>query len=346
MHIPSLKQIGIFTLAALAAVLLWRFCLPVALPFLLGLLIALGAEPLVKLLSRRLPRGAASAMAVTAALLGLLSFLILLTALLFKQLTGLTDAVPGMVSTVRSGLATLQQNLTQLTHRAPQSMQPMLQRTVDGLFTDGGMVLDSLLQRLPAAATAVLGYLTDSFLAVGTGCLASYMLSARLPKLRLSGRKLAQETPLGSLLPRLKAIRHALWGWLKAQGSLCGICFLILLMGFWLLGIANPLLWAAVIALVDAVPLLGTGTVLIPWAVVSLLQNDHMQAVGLLILYGAAFLSRSALEPRLVGKHLGLDPLVTLVSLYAGYRFWGFGGMLLSPILCVIIKEATSQKNP
>jgi stage IV sporulation protein B len=70
------------------------------------------------------------------------------------------------------------------------------------------------------------------------------------------------------------------------------------------------------------------------------LQKNTAQAIGLLGIYTVALVSRSTMEPRLVGKQLGLDPLITLVSLYAGYLFWGIGGMLLSPMLCVIVKEA------
>lgn len=344
MQFSTIRKIALILGAALLAVLAWRYGLPVALPFLLGTLVALAAEPLVGLLHRRagLPRGAAAAIGVTAALLGLLSLLVLLTALLFRQLTGLAHAVPQVVSTVRDGLSTLQHTLTSLSDKAPKGMQPLLHRTVESMFSDGGAVLDSLLERLPAAATAVLSYVADSFLAVGTGCLAAYMISARLPRFRQKLKDLPPETAAGKLLPRLGRIRHALWGWLKAQGKLCAISFGILLAGFWVLGIANAPLWAAVTALVDAVPLLGTGTVLIPWALVCFLQGHQLRALGLLGIYAAAALTRSALEPRLVGRHLGLDPLLTLVSLYAGYQFWGFGGMLVSPLLCVIVKEAAA----
>ena len=155
-----------------------------------------------------------------------------------------------------------------------------------------------------------------------------------------------QSPPEGSwlarVLPRLRRIRHALWCWLKAQGKLSCISFLILLAGLLLLGIPWAPLWAFLIALVDAVPLLGTGTVLIPWALVSLLQARPVEALGLFAIYLTAALTRSVMEPRLVGKQLGLDPLITLGAIYAGYRFWGFGGILLAPILCVVVKEAVA----
>ena len=340
MTFPSVKKLILPAAAILGAVLLWRWGLPMALPFGLGGLVALAAEPLVKLLRKHLPRGAASAIGVSITLLGLLSLLVILTALVFRQLTGLTHTVPKVVSTLRTGLGQVQSTLTELSDKAPADMRPLLQKTMDEVFSDGGAVLDSLLQRLPAAATAVLGYLADSFLTVGTACIAAYMISARLPQFR---RWLATpENPLGKILPRLRAIRHALWGWIKAQGKLCGITFCILLAGFWVLSIDNALLWAVVTAIVDAVPLLGTGTILIPWAVVCLIQSQQARALGLGCIYLIAMLTRSTLEPRLVGRHLGLDPLLTLVSLYAGYQFWGFGGMLISPLLCVVIKEAAT----
>ncbi len=337
-------RIALLSGAVIGAVLLWQWGLPVALPFGLGTLVALAAEPLVKLLHRRarLSRGAASALGVTVALLGLLTLLVLLTALLLRQLTGLTHTVPQVVTTVRTGLGQLQGMLGELSAKAPADVRPLLERTVDSVFTDGGAVLDSLLERLPAAASAVLGYVADSFLAVGTACIAAYMISARLPQLRSRLQALPPDNPIGKLVPRLKGIRHALWGWVKAQGKLCVISFGILLVGFWILGIRNAILWAAVTALVDAVPLLGTGTVLIPWSLVCFLQGNQLRALGLLGIYAAAALTRSTLEPRLVGRHLGLDPLLTLVSLYAGYQFWGFGGMLVSPLLCVVIKEAVT----
>jgi predicted PurR-regulated permease PerM len=143
--------------------------------------------------------------------------------------------------------------------------------------------------------------------------------------------------------PAIQRLKDALWGWLQAQLKLITVTFLLLTGGFLLLRISHGPLWAGLIALVDAVPILGTGTVLIPWAVVSLLQHRQLQAVGLLIIYGITFFARNALEPRLVGKQLGLDPLLTLAALYAGFLFWGIGGMLLAPLACVVVKEVLAE---
>ena len=341
MESPILKKYGgLLAVCALLA-LFWRFVLPVAIPFGLGALLALSAEPLVQLLSRRLPRSAASGVGVTAALIGILGILVLLTAVLLRQLGELGGQVPDLIHTANEGLNALRSTLNDLSQKAPQSLQPLLERTVNDAFSSSGAVVEGFLSRLPAAAGAVLSYLTSSALAVGTACLAAYMISARLPKLR---KRLADpSTAFGRFLPRLKRVRTALWGWLKAQCKLSGMSFLILLAGLLVLGIPYTPIWALLIALVDAVPLLGTGTVLIPWATVAFLRREGLRALGLLVIYGITFLTRSALEPRLVGRQLGLDPLLTLASLYAGFHFWGVGGMLAAPILCVIVKEAATE---
>ena len=91
--------------------------------------------------------------------------------------------------------------------------------------------------------------------------------------------------------------------------------------------------------------MLGTGIALVPWAAVSLLQGEHFRAIGLLCIFGAATLARSTLEPRLVGRQLGLDPLVTLTALYAGFRLWGFPGLLVAPILTAAVKSVWDARS-
>ena len=126
--------------------------------------------------------------------------------------------------------------------------------------------------------------------------------------------------------------------------KLMAVTFGVMSVGFLLLRIPYGLLWAAAVALVDAFPVLGTGTVLVPWSLVCFLQGDSARGIGLLGIYGAATLIRSALEPKLVGKHLGLDPLVTLIALYAGYKLWGLLGMLLAPLLAVAATQVIAPK--
>lgn len=322
-----------------------RFFLPIALPFLLGGLLAFAAEPTVSLLSKKIPRAAAAGIGVciTLALIGCAFFLLM--ALLVREMGILAGALPNLEETVTEGLSSLEGFLLELTDRTPAGVRPLLSQTVTGLFSDGTALVDRLTQWVPGAASRVLGHIPGSAITLGTGILSAFMVSSRLPRLKLWLRERIGSGRLQQFLPILSRIRHALGGFLKAQLKLSALCFFITLCGFLLLKIPYAPIWALLTAVVDAIPVLGTGTVLIPWSLVNFLQGNHPQAIGLLGIYVVAFLSRTVLEPRLVGGQLGLDPLMTLVALYAGYRVWGIGGMLLAPLLCVTAMELMAAKK-
>ncbi len=135
-------------------------------------------------------------------------------------------------------------------------------------------------------------------------------------------------------------LREFFRGYLQAYLWLLLLTFGELLIGFLLLRVEYAFLLALLIAVVDMLPVLGVGTVLIPWAVIELLQKDYRLGVGLLILFGAVSLMRQILEPRLVGRRLGLHPLLTLFASYAGWQLFGFLGMLLAPLAVMAIKSA------
>lgn len=322
-----------------------RFFLPILLPFLLGTLLSIAAEPTVSLLSKKLPRVAAAGIGVcvTLVLIGCIFFLLM--ALLVREMGILAGALPDLGQTATEGLSSLEGFLLELTDRTPSGVRPLLSRAVTGLFSDGTAVMDRLIQWIPGAATKVLGHIPGSAITLGTGILSAFMVSARLPKLKDWFRGVIGSAGLQKWLPLLSRVRHALGGFLKAQLKLSLLSFFITLCGFFLLKIPYAPVWALFTAVVDAIPVLGTGTVLIPWSLVCFLQDNHAQAIGLLGIYAVAFLSRTILEPRLVGDQLGLDPLMTLVALYAGYKIWGFGGMLLAPLLCVTAMEVINAKT-
>lgn len=329
--------------AALAV--LWlagRYLLPVALPFLLGAAVAWLAEPLVRPIAGKLNRTAGAALGVSLTLSVLIGVVALLGAVAVQQVGRLAQGVPQLADSAQQALVTVEHWLTDLSANAPRQLQPALERTIAEFFSDGTVLIRQVTERLPGAVGSAIGTVGNGVLSVGTGVLSAFLISARLPKLRagLGNWQWAQQ-----LKPAILRFRTALGGWLKAQLKLCAVTFGIVAVGFLLLKIPGAVLWAAVVALVDAVPILGTGTVLIPWAAVCLLQGESLRAIGLLCTYGAAMMTRTVLEPRLVGRQLGIDPLVTLAALYVGYRFWGFPGLILTPILASAAKSLLPAKS-
>lgn len=336
---PAVKTIAALAGAFFLAWLALRWLFPLLLPFLLGGALALAAEPLVSLLCRRLkfPRALGAGFGVAGTLALLTAVLVLLMAMLLRELTSLAGVLPDLEQTASQGLSALETFLEEITYRMPSSLQPTLLQLISGLFSGGSALVDRLVAKLPGIATSLFAHVPGSALTVGTGILSGFMVSARLPQLK---KKLA---PLGrrmeKYLPMLQKLKQSLLGWVKAQFTLSGLCFCIVSLGLLILGVPYAPVWALAIAFVDAIPVLGTGTILLPWALVGLLQGNQMLALGLLGIYVTAMVSRSVLEPRLVGKQLGIDPLMTLMALYIGYRLWGFGGMLLSPLLCAAATE-------
>lgn len=314
-----------------------RHLLPIFLPFLLAGLLALLSEPLVRVLCRRChtPRWLGAGIGVLIALVMVILVTLVLGALLLRELGSLAGVVPDLESTAQSGIRLLRDWLGGMAGQAPTGIRTLLTHSLDGMFSGSSQLLDQISVRLLSFASGVLRALPDSALSLGTWIIASFMISAKLPSIQKTVPALVPKSWKERYLPALKQLKSSLGGWLLAQLKLTAITACVLAVGFLILRIPYGLLWAVLISLVDALPILGTGTVLIPWSVVCFLQGNSAQAIGLLATYVAAALLRSVLEPKLVGKQLGLDPLVTLIALYAGYQLWGLPGMLLAPVLAV-----------
>ena len=331
---------------ALIPVLLWlgvRYVLPVTLPFLLGALLALAAEPVVRFGVKRLhlPQVVATGAGVTLTLLMLGALVSMAAAAAVRELGNLAGEMPNL----EAGVGVLEDWLITLADRAPEGIRPVAQRTVLEFFDDGTAVMHQLAQRIPGAVTGLVSSVGSSLLGVGTGIFSAFLISARLPRLRQFLENRLPQSWYDSYLPALKNFKDGLLGWLKAQGKLVLIIWGIVTAGLLLLRVPYALFWAFLVAAVDSVPMLGTGIVLGPWAAVSFLQGNTLRGVGLLCIYGTAAMTRTVLEPRLVGRQLGLDPLVTLLALYLGFRLWGFPGLLLAPVLASATKSLLTAKK-
>ena len=158
---------------------------------------------------------------------------------------------------------------------------------------------------------------------------------------RESIREFSKNSLPKSITRRAIYIKHELFkacgGYLKAQGILMCVTFFVVLLSLAVLKVDAAVLLAFIISLVDAVPILGTGTVLVPWAVACLVSGKYFLAVGLFVIYAITFLIRRIAEPKIVSSQIGLHPLVTLASIYIGLKAVGVFGMILGPIVAIIV---------
>ena len=142
----------------------------------------------------------------------------------------------------------------------------------------------------------------------------------------------------------LRSIITTLGNYLKAQATLVMITFVIVLLGLLIMSFTSfnikyPLLAALGIGFVDALPIMGSGTVIIPWSVCSALNGDIKLAIGLLIVYAIVIVVRQILEPKIVSKKIGIHPIFTLIAMYTGFKLIGLIGMFIGPIILIILQN-------
>ncbi len=196
-----------------------------------------------------------------------------------------------------------------------------------------GMAVDyaaNMAKGLPSFTVAAVAFL-----------MASYFITADYPQLRA---RAAGRLPQGSrvFFAQVKrAVSAGFGGYLKAEIIISIGVFFILLGGFLLVRQEYAILLALGLAVLDFIPILGSGTVMVPWAVVDLFMGDFRHAVGLGVVWGVVALFRRLAEPKILGDQTGLSPILSLVSIYAGMRLGGVGGMILAPVLCLVALNIT-----
>ena len=137
-----------------------------------------------------------------------------------------------------------------------------------------------------------------------------------------------------------KNLLNALLGFLKAQLIIISITFMESLIGLNIIGIKYAFIISILVSLVDILPILGTGSVYVPWSITSIILGKYRLGISLLVLYTIIVVVRYMVEPKVMGKQLGIHPLVALMSMYVGIKLLGVGGVILGPTIVVTIKAS------
>ncbi|MBQ8587081.1 MAG: sporulation integral membrane protein YtvI [Oscillospiraceae bacterium] len=340
------KIYRILILAVLGVAGIWltvRFALPIGLPFLCGWgLCRLARRPAAALCRvAGLPRWLSSLLCVGGVFLLLCGGLYLLGYVLLLRLQNLASRLPEMISAMEQPVEELYGRLLRLTSRLPDSVSHAAEGWVQELFAGGSGMVENLSQWLLDLVGRVLSCLPGLFLFLLATLLSAYLFSTREEKLRSFLRRQLPEPWKNRLRSGGRRLKSTLKNYFKAELKLCSLTFGLLAVGLFFIRdfsfTAIPI--ALAIAVVDALPVFGSGTVLIPWAVIAFLQGNSAVALGLLLLYAVAAVGRAFLEPKFLGKQMGLDPLVTLLCLYGGFKLFGIPGLILTPILAMVLLQ-------
>ena len=194
--------------------------------------------------------------------------------------------------------------------------------------------ISSWISKAPAAFTAFL-----------FAVLSSFMIAMEYQNITLWIQRNMPRPVHRALLDLKEFIFSTLLQMLKAYAILFVITFLELTFGLWLLKIENFWSMALLIAVADALPVVGPGIVLVPWAITCCVSGNYFQGLGLLALFGIVALVRTIIEPKIIGKQFELHPLTTITAMYAGAQLWGIWGFLLAPVAVLYFLHWKEKQN-
>lgn len=301
-------------------------------PFVIGWILAMIANPLVHFLESHLKivRKHGSVLIVVLVLAGVIGLLYLIGSRLILMGMNLIRDLPQLYELAKAEVQEAWGNLGHLFVRFPLGMQNFFQEFWNNL---GGYV-SSLLQTIATPTVAVAGNVAKGIPAVFVGViitvLSSYFFIVERETII---RKAAKYMPewLNQYLTLLKGdVRHLVGGYFLAQFRIMFVVAVVLAAGFLILGVDYGPVFAVLIAFLDFLPMFGTGTALGPWALVKLLSGEYYFAAGLLLLYVLTQAVRQVIQPKIVGDAMGLPPLLTLFLLYLGFKVKGVAGMILA----------------
>ena len=341
--------------AAVGLLALWltfRFALGIIAPFLLAYLLSRVVRPLSERLTKRtrLPKSVAAAGLVILTV-GLVSALTVAgvrrgireVSRLAEGLAADTEGLTAAVEAVLSRIQSLSAHIPFLRRFENAPFYADLCASVDRMVETGvARLTEAMTARLPDAAMTVAGFLPAAFIFITVTLLACYYFTADDGRLGRGVTAFLSRLTPPSLRDRLPPIGRRLRRlgrqYLRACLLLGLLTFCLSFIGLALMRIPYAFIIALLLAVVDLLPLLGTGVILIPWALICLLLGQVKLGIGLLILYGVTTLIRQVLEPKLIGEGLGLHPLLSLFSMYAGLRLFGVWGMILAPLVAAGVR--------
>ena len=337
-------KIVVNLLVALFVILLLCIIVPKVLvffmPFVIGWIISMIANPLVRLLERKLKLVRKHGSMIT--IIGVLAAVILVGYLagakLVSETVNLIESLPQMYENSKADFEEIGDNLQILYNRLPSDVQKNIFNVMEDLSGYISGVVQAIGEPTFEAAGNFAKNVPGTLIAIIMCILSAYFFTADRDNIIEMMRRNVPEGVWNRCSGVMSDLKHVVGGYFKAQFKIMGVVYVILIIGLWILKVDYVLLVALLIAFLDALPFFGTGTVLGPWAILKILSKDYSMAVGLIILYLVTQLVRQIIQPKIVGDTIGMNPLATLIFMYIGYKFSSIIGMIIAvPIGMILI---------
>ncbi|MBM4762534.1 sporulation integral membrane protein YtvI [Bacillus sp. B15-48] len=316
-------------------------------PFIIGLLIAFLINPFVNFfeVKMKVPR------TISVFIVLFLIFTIfasLITLLVVEIVAGaeyLSAVVPTHIETLISSIEQmiaaqiipLYNQVTGLLMTLESGQQEAILENIQTVGAQITTVIGNFAQGFLGKIPNILGWFPNAATVVIFSLLGTFFISKDWHHLRLKGSRFLTRKAKSRGRTVLEELKKALLGFITAQTMLISISTVSILIGLIILRVEYAITIAIVAGLVDIIPYLGTGVIFVPWIIFEAIGGSMHLAIGLAILYILVIVQRQLMEPKILSSNIGLDPLATLVSLFVGYKLWGFLGLFVGPVILVLI---------
>ena len=226
-----------------------------------------------------------------------------------------------------------------------EGFEEQVKSSINGFIRMGTSKLGSFINSLINFITSI----PTIILYICITILSTFFISLDKKKIMTFLEQQFPETWIKKVYNIKREMFNVLGSYIRAQIILMTICFFELLISFNLLSFLKfnlpyPLIFSIIICIIDALPILGAGAVLLPWSLISFATGDIKLGLALLGIYFLVLSVRQMLEPKLISQNLGVHPLVTLISMYSGFKFFGVIGFLIGPVVMIILKNVFSRE--
>lgn len=330
-------RLTIFVGMVLALALLGPPVLELGMPFLIALLFTVATEPILRFVNTRwkIPRGFLALLLillVVAALGGIFTALIIKG---YHEVVDLYESWDSLWASFQAAYWQLGQITDGFLAYLPADVQDLFHALSDRLLDWLNALASGLLPKTTSAARSISSFV----LAFLFFLMAWYFTASDYPGLR---KTVADRTPatLREIWGQLRrAFSAAFGGYIRAELLISLGVMVILVVGFFLMKQPYALLLAFLLAVLDFIPILGAGTVMVPWLIIDAILGNWTRALYLLITWGVICVFRRLGEPKVVGDQTGLHPLVSLLAIYVGMRLAGVLGMIFGPVLVIMVRN-------
>lgn len=359
-RIAFLTNIAYWVVILAIVFLIFKYLIDLVMPFFLAFIFAAVVRPLSRMLSRkeyykkmpdgrkilvkrRFPMNRAAAGVISALVL----FLImagLLALVLVKAFDGVSDFVATIPSLYEQRILPILNQLfyevEQFASRFDETVQEMVEAAIPNVISSIGSAVTNFSAK---AVTFVANFVTrvpSLLLNTVITLIATVFIAVDFDRLSAFVRRNLPEKPLTMVRNVRDSFLSTIWQFLRSYALIFIITATEITVGLLLIGMGKPLLLGILIAVFDAFPIVGSGMILLPWAIITMITGELWRGLALGALYAIVVIARQIIEPKIVGKHVGLRPIVTLMCMFVGSKlFGGLVGLFGLPITAAILVD-------